>query len=181
MSNPHSKQYTLEQRTCMVEHYFRTNSFKIALGQLFQKKFKERCQIWKQCNELSSDFKLCTPSKTNQDPEDHALFRRQIEQNWRNTWIRIQEQPRHTTQEFGHKCETVHTTLKEEGYFLYQNFSFTRIEARRLCSAIRLLFLVFWEIWPRCWNNDNDILHRRSVVSPFRLYQFKELSNMVKQ
>ncbi len=25
------------------------------------------------------------------------------------------------TQELGHKCETVHTTLKEEGYFPYRN------------------------------------------------------------
>ncbi len=40
MSDPRSNQYTLEQRTYMVQHYFRTNSLKIALG-WFQKKFKE--------------------------------------------------------------------------------------------------------------------------------------------
>ncbi len=56
-----------------------------------------------------------------------------------------------SAQELGHKCETVHTMLKEEGYFPYvSNFSFTRIEARRLCSAVRLLLLVFREIWPQC-------------------------------
>ncbi len=40
MSNPRSKRYTLEQRANMVEQYFRTTSYKIALG-CFKKKFKE--------------------------------------------------------------------------------------------------------------------------------------------
>ncbi len=40
MSDPRSKRYTLEQRTYMVEQYFLTSSYKIALGR-FKKKFKE--------------------------------------------------------------------------------------------------------------------------------------------
>ncbi len=40
MSDLPSKRYTLEQRAYMVEQYFRTSSYKIALGR-FKKKFKE--------------------------------------------------------------------------------------------------------------------------------------------
>ncbi len=40
MSDPRSQGYTLEQRIYMVEQYFRTSSYKIALGH-FKKKFKE--------------------------------------------------------------------------------------------------------------------------------------------
>ncbi len=40
MSDPRSKRYTSEQRAYMVEQYFRTSSYKIALGH-FKKKFKE--------------------------------------------------------------------------------------------------------------------------------------------
>ncbi len=40
MSDPRSKCYTLEKRVHMVEQYFRTSSYKIALGR-FKKKFKE--------------------------------------------------------------------------------------------------------------------------------------------
>ncbi len=40
MPDPRSKRYTLEQRAYMVEQYFRTSSYKIALG-CFKKKFKE--------------------------------------------------------------------------------------------------------------------------------------------
>ncbi len=39
MSDPRSKHYTLEQRAYMVEQYFRTSLYKIALGR-FKKKFK---------------------------------------------------------------------------------------------------------------------------------------------
>ncbi len=39
MSNPRSKRYTLEQRAYVVEQYFRTSSYKIALGR-FKKTFK---------------------------------------------------------------------------------------------------------------------------------------------
>ncbi len=40
MSDPRSKCYTLKQRAYIVEQYFRTSSYKIALER-FQKKFKE--------------------------------------------------------------------------------------------------------------------------------------------
>ncbi len=40
MSDPRSKRYTLKQRAYMVEQYFRTSLYKIALGR-FKKKLKE--------------------------------------------------------------------------------------------------------------------------------------------
>ncbi len=40
MSDPRSNCYTLEQRAYMVELFFRTSSYKFALGR-FKKKFKE--------------------------------------------------------------------------------------------------------------------------------------------
>ncbi len=39
-TDPRSKRYTLEQRAYMVEQYFQTSSYKIALRR-FKKKFKE--------------------------------------------------------------------------------------------------------------------------------------------
>ncbi len=40
MPDPRPKRYTLEQHAYMVEQYFRTSSYKIALGR-FKKKFNE--------------------------------------------------------------------------------------------------------------------------------------------
>ncbi len=180
MSDSRLKQY-LEQRTHMVKHYFWTNSFKIALRYI-QKKFKEMPDL-KTMQQVVEQFQTayiledeprsgrpCDLSKA-----DQTKLKEHMDEN-------LGTSAQCSAQELGHKRETVRTTIKEVGYFLYvSNFSFTRIEARRLCSTIRLLLLVFREIWSRCWNNDNNILHRRSMVSPFRLRHFKKLSNMVKQ
>ncbi len=79
MSDPRSKRYTLEQHAYMVEQYFRTSSYKIALGR-FKKKFKEMPAL-KRSNELLKDSKLLTRSKMNRDWEDRILSQTMIELN----------------------------------------------------------------------------------------------------
>ncbi len=79
MSDPSSKRYTLEQRAYMVEQYFQTSSYKIALGRL-KKKFKEMPNP-KTIQRVVERFKLLTRSKINRDREDHILSRTTIELN----------------------------------------------------------------------------------------------------
>ncbi len=79
MSDPRSKRYTLEQRSYMVEQYFRTGLYKIALGR-FKKKFKEIPDP-KTIQRVVETSKLLTYSKMNLDREDRIVSRTTIEQN----------------------------------------------------------------------------------------------------
>ncbi len=149
MSDSRSKRYTLEQRTYMVELYFRTNSFKIEL-EYFQKKFKEMPDpktMQQVVEQFQTAYILEDEPRSGRPCDLLKADRTKLKHMDENPGTSAQGSAR----ELGHKCETVRTMLKEEMYFPYvSNFSFAPVEVRRLCSTARLLLLIFREVWPRC-------------------------------
>ncbi len=118
MSNPLSKPYTLEQCACMVEQYFRTNSYKIALGR-FKKKFKEvpYPKTIRVVERFLTAYTLEDEPRSGRphtlSDEDRTELREQMEEHPGTS-------ARHAAQQLDHKCETVRKTLKEEGFFPYR-------------------------------------------------------------
>ncbi len=118
MSDCRSKRYTLEQRAYMVERYFRTSLYKIALGR-FKKKFKEMpdpktiqrvVERFQTAYTLEDEPTLGRPHTLSDD--DQTKLREHMEEHPGTS-------ARHAAQQLGHKRETVRKTLTEEGFFPY--------------------------------------------------------------
>ncbi len=158
MSDPRSKCYTLEQRAYVVEQYFRTSSYKIALGR-FKKKFKEMpdpkmiqraVERFQTAYTLEDERRHGRPHTLSDD--DRTELREHMEGHPGTSAHR-------TAQQLGHKHETVRKTSKEEGFSL-PNISVAQIKTSRLLSTLRLLRLVLHQIWPKCRNNVKDFFFR---------------------
>ncbi len=100
----------------MVEQYFRTSSYKIALGR-FKKKFKKMPDL-KTIQRVVERFQTAYTLK-----DERRLGRPHTLSDNDQTELRehLEEHPgtsvRRAAQQLGHKCERVQKTLKEEGFF----------------------------------------------------------------
>lgn len=119
MSEPRANRYTLEQRAFMVEHYFRTSSYKITLGR-FKKRFKEMPDvrtIQRVVERFQNAFTLEDETRSGRpralSADDRTKLREHVDENPGIS-------ARRAAQELGFKRETVRTTLKDEGYYPYR-------------------------------------------------------------
>ncbi len=113
--DPRSKRYTFEQSAYMVEQYFRTSSYKIALGA--SKRSLRRCQTLKRSELLKDSKPLEDEPRSGRlhtlSDEDQTELREHTEEHPGTSAHR-------TAQQLGYKRETVWKTLKEEGLFPHQ-------------------------------------------------------------
>ncbi len=123
MTDPHSEHGTLEEHSCKVEYYL----FEwIRTKWWFQRKYF-KFQTLTQHDDLLEPSRLSLPLRVYRDLEDRGLSRVTIEPICWSTWMRILDMQSWTctyraAAELSFKHETVHTTLKEDGYFSYRIF-----------------------------------------------------------
>ncbi|XKL66125.1 hypothetical protein PGB90_009545 [Kerria lacca] len=119
MSSPRSIWYSLEQRAYMVEHFFCTNSLKLTQN-LYKKKFKEVLDA-RTIKRVVERFQLAYMLE---DEQKSGRPRALLDKDRTALKKHMEETPgmsaRRAAAELGHSRETIHQTLKEEGFFPYR-------------------------------------------------------------